>query len=220
MFGAQRNFLGGTNLMQGKTPLRLIALMIAALALALFAAGCGGDDQPEGSETNPGAPAGATGNEAGGAAVEAGKVRDPEEVQQEKETYGDEPPPVFLLSGATSGWNVNKPTAQIIRSKKELNAVKKKLKDATVDTGTLAPVDYNTRQVIAVQFPEEEGGTLMQVSSVNEIDGKVVIKTVLLPAGKGCPKGEAGNPFHVVETRAMKGDPTIEVETVKSSACK
>lgn len=210
---------GEMKLMHGKSTLRWIALMIAALAISMFVAGCGGDDNADGTETNPGAPAGATGNEAGGAAVEAGKIRDPEEVQQEKEAYGDEPPPVFLLSGAFSGWDVDEPTAQIVRSKKELNEVKKKLKDKTVDTSTLAPVDYKTRQVIVVQFPKEKGGTLMQVSSVNEEDGKVVVRTVLLPPGKGCPTGKAGNPFHVVETRAMKGDAKIEVETVKGSPC-
>lgn len=196
---------------------RFLSIGLLAVAFGLVAAGCGSDNQDM-SKTNPGAPAGATGNEAGGFAVEAGKERSQQDIENEKKTYGEEPPPVNLQQGERSGYKVSKPTIVIARSNSELNAMKKKIKAKGVSTA-IAPVDFKTRQAVLVQFPKLKPGTLTQISSVNEGDGKIIVKTVKLTPGAGCPKGDATNPFSVVETRAMKGTPTLEVQVVANSPC-
>lgn len=197
---------------------RILSLIVVAMALGMFVAGCG-DDNSDGSETNPGAPAGATGSEAGGAAIEAGKVRDPKDVENEQKTYSEEPPPVNLQQGERSGYDVSKPTVVIARSNSDLKAMKKKIKASGVST-EIAPVDFKTRQAVLVQFPKLPGGTLTQITDIHEEDGKIVVSTVKLNPGEGCPKGKAGNPFSIVETRAMKGTTKLEIKTINNSACK
>ncbi|MBJ7355205.1 MAG: hypothetical protein JHC98_10315 [Thermoleophilaceae bacterium] len=195
---------------------RLLTVVLMAFVLGAVVVGCGGDD--DGSETNPGAPAGATGDAAGGAAVEAGKQRTEKEIQDEKKNFSTEPPPVSLQQGERSGYNVSKPTIVIARSQSELNSLKKKLKAKGVST-EIAPVDFKTRQAVAVVFPKLPPGTLTQISDIHEEDGKIVVTAVRVEPGKGCPTGKSTNPFSIVETRTMKGTPTLKIQKVNNSPC-
>lgn len=196
----------------------LFALIGAVLAIGLT--GCGGDDKPSNSETNPGAPPGATGEEAGGFAVEAGKQRDPKDVQEEKENFSPEPPPVQIQTGDTTGYRVNKPTAIFARTQKEFNAMKKEHFSNGVKRQAMAPIDFKTRQITGLFLPSQAKGTLLSITDIHEEDGKVVVKAVLLLRGKGCKTAPyKPRPFHMVETRQLKGEPKVILEKMKSSPC-
>lgn len=193
-------------------------MLMAFAALALFAAGCG-DEDSDGTKTGAGAPAGAGGSADGGHAVEEGKQRDPQDVQQEKETYSEEPPPVQLQSGDRSDFKVKEATLELAHSQKELNAIIRKL---GIKSSDVAPVDFKTRQVVLVQLPKQPRGTLMQVSDVSVQNGVVTARAVALAPGKNCPAVKySPNPFNVVETRKMtETDSKVVVEQMKSSPCK
>lgn len=196
---------------------RLLSVVLMALVFGVVVAGCGDDDDP--AATNPGAPAGATGDAAGGAAVEAGKQRTPEEVQKEKQSYSVEPPPVQLQSADKSGYKVSKPTIVMVRSESELSDIKAKLKTTGVNP-EVAPVDFKTRQVVTVVFPKLPAGTLTQVVDIHEAKGKIIVSAVKVTPGKGCAGGKQNNPWAMVETRAMKGETTLTVSEVSNAPCK
>lgn len=195
--------------------LRVFCVLAVLAVFGVAAAGCGDDDS---AQTNAGAPAGATGSEAGGAAVEAGKQRPANEVEQEQKTYGAEPPPVQLQTGERSGYSVSKPSVFVVSSNKELRALQKKLKAPGVES-TVVPVDFKNRQVVAVVFPKSPPGTLTQVTNVQEKDGKIVVTAAKITRGEGCEAGKSTNPFALVETRAMDGRPTLKLETTQNGAC-
>ncbi|MGH2958284.1 MAG: hypothetical protein ACRDKE_01660 [Solirubrobacterales bacterium] len=196
----------------------LSAAMI--LALCLVISGCG-DDAPEGSETGAGAPAGATGTAAGGAAVEAGKQRNPKDVENEKKEFGNEPPPVQIAVGQTSGWNVNETTTVAIHSDKELAAYKKKLKSKYSGTEAIVPIDFKTRQLIVMQLPKAPSGTSVQILQVSQDGSDIAVRAIKVNKGDGCKSNGSTNPFHVVETRKMTGTPKVSFdEPIKNDACK
>ncbi|MGB0872547.1 MAG: hypothetical protein ACPGWS_00740 [Solirubrobacterales bacterium] len=205
--------------MGNRSSLRLLVTLTCAVLIGVFVSGCGGDNGDENAKTGEGATAGATGNEAGGFAVEAGKQRDPKDVERESE-FTSEPPPVQVLNGNETGYHVNKPTVVIARSNKELKAMEKKHFDNGVERQEIAPVDFKTRQVVGLFLPESQRGALVAVSDVSQNGEEIKIKATLLLPGKGCEsRGPRPRPFHWVETRTLKGDPTIEIEKQTSSPC-
>lgn len=204
--------------MRSKFPSSFLVLLVAVFAVGLFAAGCGSDNS-DGSASGEGTPAGTSGSADGGHAVEEGKQRDPKAVQQEKETFSQEPPPVQLQSGDRSDFSVSKPTLVIASSQGELNSLIRKL---GVKKADVAPVDFKTRQAVLVQMPTESRGTLMQIQDVSIQNGVVTARVARLTPGKGCgkPKYEP-NPFNLVETRKMTETKTaVKVEEIDSSPCK
>lgn len=204
--------------MRGIKLSRVLALIACLVLSAFVVTGCGDDD--DASKTGAGAPAGATGTEAGGAAVEAGKQRDPKEVAQEKKEFSEEPPPVQLQTGDRSGYIVSKPKVVIIRSNKELKAVTKRLYSRGVNSETVAPIDFRTRQAVLVQFPKQPKGTLMQIQDIHELNGKIPVRAARLLNGKGCKTADyRPNPYNLVETRIMKGTPVLKIENIRTSEC-
>lgn len=197
---------------------RLVLLLLAFTALGLFVAGCG-DDTSDSAATGAGAPAGTGGDADGGHAVEEGKQRDPKDVQQEKETFSEEPPPVQLQSGDRSDFKVKKATLEFAHSQKELSAL---IRSLGIKSSDVAPVDFKTRQVVLVQLPQQPRGTLMQISDVSVQNGVVTARVARLLPGDGCSTTKyRPNPFNLVETRKMTESKTaVVVEDVKSSACK
>ena len=197
---------------------RAITLIAAIALLAFVVAGCGDDN--DGSETGAGAPAGATGSEAGGAAVEAGKQRDPKAVEQERKEFSQEPPPVQLQTGDRSGYSVKKPTVVIAQSNKELNSLTKKIYSDGVDKQDVPPVDFRTRQAVLVQMQDLPRGSLMQIQDVHTENGTMVVRVAQLKPGKGCKRPNyKPNPFNLVETRKMEGAAKVEVEKIQNSPC-
>lgn len=203
--------------MRGTTLTRKLALLIAALALAVFVVGCG-DDNEDGSKTSEGAAAGATGDAAGGFAVEAGKKRDEKDVEQE-EAYSPEPPPVQLQTGDRSDLNVDEPTLEIARSNAELAKLRKQL---GLKRSEVAAVDFGTRQVVVVQMPSEARGTLMQIQDISVRNGVITARVARVLPGEGCARPDyKPNPFNMVETRKMTETKTkILVEDVNNGACR
>lgn len=193
---------------------RLAMIALSTALLALVAAGCGGNSDSD----SAGAPAGASGDAAGGFAPEAGKQRDPKEVEQEKKNFSQEPPPVQLQSGDRSDLIVNTPTVKIARSQKELNSL---IKQVGIPRSDVAPVDFKSRQVVLVQLPKQPRGTLMQIQDISVQNGVIVAKTALLKPGSGCKKPSyKPNPFNLVETRKMTEKTTkVNPNDVTSSPC-
>jgi hypothetical protein len=196
---------------------RLTFVLAMLAAVCLIAAGCG-DNNSDSTKTGAGTPAGTGGNADGGHAVEEGKQRDQKDVQQEKETFSEEPPPVQLQSGDRSDFKVSKPTIVISKSQKELNSVIRKL---GVKKSDVAPVDFKGRQAVLVQMPTEPRGTLMQIQDVSVRNGVITVRVARLKPGEGCKTVKyKPNPFNLVETRAMSETKrAVTVEDVNSSPC-
>lgn len=208
-----------TNNTAPQSRLRSAALMLAALLMLAAFAGCG-DDKDSGAETGKGAPPGVTGDEAGGFTVEAGKQRDPKDIAEEKKNFSDEPPPIQILSGDDTGYRVKKPTVVIARTAKEFAAMRKKHFTHGVKRENTAPIDFKDRQIVALFMPEVRKGTLIVIIDVHEAGGGVVVKATRLLPGKGCKTAKfKPHPFHMVETREMKGNPKLQLEDTKSSPC-
>jgi hypothetical protein len=204
--------------MRGSSLSRLFALIACVVLAASVVAGCGGGDN--GSQTGEGAPSGAKGNAAGGAAVEAGKQRNPNDVKQEKEAFSQEPPPVQLQTGDKSGLIVSSPKVVIINSNAEMKGVAKKLYSRGVNSQTIPPVDFKTRQGVLVQLPAQPRGTLMQIQDIHSAGGKIVVRAARILPGKGCKTaGYRPNPYNLVETRKMSGTPVLNLDNVRSSPC-
>lgn len=204
--------------MVNKSFLRVAGVMATIMLLALALGGCG-NDEPKGAETGTGAPSGAKGDAAGGAAVEAGKERNPADVENEKRAYGTEPPPVQINVGAASGWKVDKPTLQIIHTNSELNALKKKLRSKLADVDSIVPIDFKTRQLFVVQMPKLPGGSVVQISQVRYAPGNAIVEAVKITPGKGCKTSRTGNPYHVVETRRLEGTARLKLKTMRNDPC-
>ncbi|MBI4898272.1 MAG: hypothetical protein HY827_07875 [Actinobacteria bacterium] len=188
----------------------------------LFAAGCGGDDKPSGTETGKGATAGVPGDEAGGVTVEAGKIRDPKEVEQEKKNFSEEPPPVQILTGSTTGFHVDKATAIVAKTTAEFRAMMKKHFSHGVKKQTIAPIDFKSRQANGLFLPKSPKGSQLAITDVHQEGDTVVISAVRLLNGKGCSTAP-GRPrlFHIVETRKM-ADATktqIKLSTQTTTPC-
>lgn len=206
--------------MRIKSYMRAAVSGALVLVLVLALAGCG-NDQPAGSETSEGAPAGATGDQAGGAAVEAGKKRDPADVKKEQNAYGTEPPPVQIDLGETSGWHPSSKQVVVINSNAELKSMKKKLQSKNSDMKDIVPIDFKTRQLIVVQLPDSPSGTALQITQVQPSEGTINIEAVKITRGKGCKTGGGStNPYHIVETRKLEGTPKLKLETMPNSPCK
>ncbi|MBJ7459329.1 MAG: hypothetical protein JHD02_09100 [Thermoleophilaceae bacterium] len=205
--------------MRSNSYVRAVLSAATILAMCLVISGCG-DDQPTGSETGPGAPADAKGSAAGGAAVEAGKQRNPQDVENEKKAYGAEPPPVQIALSEESGWKVDKSTVAVINSDKELDSYKKKLQSKNSGTEAIAPIDFKTRQLVVVQMPKVPGGTNMQILQVGQDGNKILVRAIVVNKGKGCKSTGTNNPVHVVETRKMTGTPKLSFdEPMNNDAC-
>lgn len=187
------------------------------LAVAAVAAGCGSGDNND-QQSGAGAPSNAKGSAEGGLAVEAGKQRDPKEVQQEKETFSEEPPPVQLQTDDLSDFHVSKPTLVFIHSQKEMNQIIRKL---GVKKSDVAPVQFETRQAVLVQMPTEAKGTMMQIQDVSVRNGVITVRAARLRNGKGCPTAKyKPNPYNLVETRKMtESKSALKVEDVATSPC-
>lgn len=192
-------------------------MLVAVMALGLLA-GCGDDDS--GTETGKGAPPGVTGDEAGGFTVEAGKQRDPKDIAEEKENFSSEPPPIQILSGDQTGYRVDEPTAVVARSNKEFAAMRKEHFSNGVKKEDIVPIDFTERQLVGVFMPESKRGVLISITDIYEDNGKVIVKTTRLLPGKGCNTSKTKpHPFHMVETRKMKGEPEVRLEDIDASPC-
>lgn len=199
------------------------ATIVVFAVFALFVAGgCGGNNQPSGAKTGPGAKAGVPGNEAGGVTVEAGKVRSPQEIAQEKKHFSQEPPPVQILTGNTTGYLVNKPTVAIAQTTPEFRAMMKRHFSNGVKKQQVAPIDFKTRQAVGLFLPKSPKGSELAITDVHQEGDTVVVSAAKLLAGKNC-KFPPGKPrlFHVVETRKMDGAPKvkIKIKTQKTTPC-
>jgi hypothetical protein len=202
--------------MRIKSYTRVLLSGALVLALTLVLAGCGDNS---GTETGQGAPAGATGDQAGGAAVEAGKQRNPADVKNEQQAYGTEPPPVQIDLGESSGWNVAKTTVVVVNSNSELKSVKKKLQSKYSDTSEIVPIDFKTRQLIVLQMPKSPPGTAVQITQVKSGEGTITVEATKITRGKGCKGGRSTNPFHIVETRKLTGTPKLKLSTMANDPC-
>lgn len=201
---------------------RLISIAVIAVAMSIVVAGCGSDNKTgsAGSQSGPGATNGATGTAAGGAAVEAGKQRDPQDVETEKKNFSKEPPPVQIDSGNASGIHVKKPTVYIVQSNKELKALRKKQFSKGVPSETWASTDFGTRQFVYVVLPESQKGSLLAITDIYQDGGTITVKAVHLLSGKGCKaSGSKPRPWQVVETRKMTGTPAAKITDQASSPC-
>jgi hypothetical protein len=192
------------------------ALLVVVAALSVFAAAGCGSDKPAGSETGKGATAGTPGEEAGGVTVEAGKVRSQKEIDQEKKHFSQEPPPVQILTGSTTGYKVNKPTAIIAQSGTEFKAMKAKHFSNGVPKETIAPIDFKTRQAVGLFLPKSPKGSELAISDVHQEGDTIVITAVELLPGKGCTTGSLRpRLFHIVETRKMTNAPNVKIKVTK-----
>lgn len=205
--------------MGGRTYVHRFAMLVTVMFLAMAGVGCG-DDSPEGNETGKGAPPNVKGEEAGGYTVEAGKQRDPKDVSQEAENFSDESPPVQILSGDDSGFRVEKPTVVVAKSDTDLKSLRARHFSKGVPREDFAPVDFESRQIVGLFLPVEPRGTIVIVADVFEEGGKTVIKAKRLLAGKGCKTSKTKpRPFHIVETRKMKGQPRLSLQDERDAAC-
>lgn len=210
---------------RSRTP--FVYLIVALIAAALLVTGCGDsdkDDTAQSQQTGEGATAGAKGDQAGGFAVEAGKIRNSDDVKQEQEEFSGEPSPVQVLSGDKSGVRSEKPKIFVVRTQKEYNAMMKQHFSHGVKKQPVAPTDWATRQHIGVFFPEEKKGTIVQVVDVSESkDGeKMLVRVAVLTPGKGCGvPSYTPRPFSIVETRKMSAETAeLVVDAQPQSACK
>lgn len=190
---------------------RALVLMAVLSLLALGVAGCGDDNEPKPDNSA-----------AGGFTAEAGKVRDPADVAEEKENF-ENPPPVQLLSNNSTGIKVSKPKVEVIRTKKDFNALTKEHFARGIDEQTVIPPNFKDRMAVAVILPKSEPGTLVQIGDIQEKDGKVVVKAVEVVPGKGCSdgkgKGMTFRPINIVETAMMEGEAKLELETQAGTDC-
>lgn len=201
--------------MRKRGNLRALAIIIGVLMLATVA-GCGSDDDK--TKTGEGATAGATGDAAGGFAVEAGKKRSPQDAKSD--AADPEPPPVQVLVGNETGVRVNEPTVIVVRSEKEFKALEKRQFSKGTDKQSILSTDYKNRQILGLFLPKSPKGTLLTITSVAEENGNIVVKAVKIIPGKGCDVGDyVARPFHIVETRKMAGTPKIELSDMKQPAC-
>jgi hypothetical protein len=195
----------------------VLALVALALVGAVFA-GCGSDKSPS-TETGAGAPAGATGSAAGGAAVEAGKQVSPEEKAQQAKNFSKEPPPVQIQAGVTSGYKTDKPKAVVLNSNQAVRAIRKKIYSDGSQRQDWAGTDFATRQLMILVMPHLKNGSESAITDVYT-DGKVIkVKVVEFTPGDGCKSHYKTNPWQVVETRKMPGTPTVVVTKQKASPC-
>lgn len=177
---------------------RALALLIA-VCFALAATGCGDDDNDK----------------------KPVQYQDPQHQAEEEANFSEEPPPVQILAGFTSGYYVDQPTVEIVRTEAEMKALKKKHFDHGVRKETVAPTTWGERQVVGAFLPQDKPGALLTVTDVFEQGDKIVVKAVKLLPGKGCGYAEEKpRPFHMVETRNMKGEPDLQIKTQRASACK
>lgn len=199
---------------------RFIAIVVFALAGSALIAGCGDDDNATDSASSPGATAGATGDAAGGAAAEAGKIRDPQDVANEKKAFSDEPPPIQISSGNESELNLKSPTAYIVQSNKELKKLRDDAFSNSKESQSWADTDFKTRQFVGVFMPKSEKGALIAITDIYQDGNDIVIKVTKLLSGEGCKTGGSRpTPWQVVETRKMTGAPALKVTDQESSPC-
>lgn len=201
---------------------RLVAIVVLALAGSALIAGCGDDDGSKTAlgESSPGATAGATGNAAGGAAPEAGKIRDPQDVENEKKNFSDEPPPIQISSGNESELKLDDPKAYIVQSNKELKKMRTDAFNNSKESQSWAATDFKTRQFVGVFMPKSEKGSLIAITDIYQDGDDIVIKVTKLLNGEGCKTGNTRPaPWQVVETRKMTGTPALKVTDQESSPC-
>lgn len=204
--------------------LRSLAL-VALLAASLFVvAGCGGDDDKSSnsSDTNTFQPTEGTSDKAIEEAAKNGELSEEAAKKIEEQNYSEEPPPIQILTGSETGYRVSEPTVIVVQSKKELAALKKKHFSNGVKRQEIAPIGVgDDRQLVALIMPQDKAGALVAINDVHEENGKIVVGAVRLLPGKGCTDlGPKVRPIHWVETREMKGEPELELETQRSSPCK
>ncbi len=195
------------------------AFAVCCMLIALFVVvGCGDDNSD--TETGKGAAPGATGEEAGGFAVEAGKQRDPKDVAEEKKNFSSEPPPIQILTGEDTGYRVNGPTVVVAQSKSEFKKMVKTHFSHGVKRQDIVPIDYSTRQLVGLFLPQSKPGVLIVITDISEVDARIVVKATRLLPGKGCKTGgKRLHPFHIVETRKMKGTPKPVIVDQRASPC-
>lgn len=197
---------------------RITLTMLAAALLLVTGVGCG-DDNPA-TQTGKGAPPGVTGEEAGGFTVEAGKQRDPKDIEQEKKHFSPEPPPIQILSGDNTGYRVDKPTVIIAKTAAEWKKMRATHFSRGVKRESLAPTDFKERQIVGLFMPKVKKGILVIITDVFEENGKINVKATRLLPGKGCrTAGFDPRPFHMVETRKMRGQPALKLVDQEASPC-
>jgi hypothetical protein len=198
---------------------RVVLLLVALAMVGGVLAGCGSSNNDAGSQTGAGAPDGATGDAAGGAAPEAGKQVTPAEKKAQETTFNNEPPPVQIQSGVTSGIKVNSPKAIVVTSQKQENALRKKIYSDGSKKEQWAPTDFKTRQMVVLVMPQISKGSQVAITGIST-NGKVIkVKAVQLTRGDGCKAGPKTNPWQAVETRIMPGTTTVELSKQQSSPC-
>lgn len=213
------NLFGGTVEMPKQFSYRVVLMLVALAMVGGVLAGCGSDNNDSGSQTGAGAPDGATGDAAGGAAVEAGKQQTPAEKEAQAKNFDNEPPPVQIQSGLTSGIKVNSPKAVVVTSQKQENALRKKIYSDGSKKEEWAPTDFKTRQLVVLIMPQVSKGSQVAITGISS-NGKVIkVKAVELTRGDGCKAGSKTNPWQAVETRVMPGTTTVEMSKQQSSPC-
>lgn len=132
-----------------------------------------------------------------------------------------EPPPIQILSGEDSGYRVKKPTVVIVKSQRAMNKLLAKHFSQGVKRQEVVPVPFKQdRQLVAVFMPQKEKDALVTIVSVSSNGKTIKVDARLLLPGKGCTvTGTRTRPFAWVETAAIPGTPTVEVERQRSTDC-
>src|SRR3954447_17117346 len=174
----------------------LVLLLFAVLAL-MVVSGCG--DKKEGSTDT----AAETSNSDDGGTV---KVVGPTDTKtmteaqtkaEEKKNFSEEPPPIQILVGNTTGYYVDKPTIVIAKSKSELRVIQKKHFTHGVKKQELAPIEFPTRQIDALFLPQGKKGSLVTITDVHQEGDTIVVTAIRLLPGDGCSvSGPKPRPFH------------------------
>jgi hypothetical protein len=199
--------------------------MVLAACMLFAATGCGSDKPiTENGSADTSSPdnVGATGQ----AAIEEakkddGKVSAEEAKKIEENSISQEPPPIQVLTGNTTGYYVNKPTVVVARTAKEWSALKKKHFSHGVKREPIAPVEWGERQVVGLFMPKGKKGDLLNITDVHQEGDTVVVTAVVVKPGEGCKfSGPRPRPFHMVDVRKMEATQTkIILKKQESSPC-
>lgn len=206
----------------------LAAVAATVLALAVLS-GCGSTEKKSGTSDGATAATSSSGSVDGGGTGNSGETGKTGESDgdsgsksgdSEATTQAPEPPPIQILGGNEMGIHVNEPTIIIASTRKEFNKLKKDLFSGGVEKRPVSSASFPARQIVGVFLPLQRPGVLVQITSVDERGGKIIVGAVRLLPGKGCKTASRkSRPFHLVETRRMRGAPTLKLEDLNSTAC-
>lgn len=191
--------------------MRLLGAILVAALLALGAAGCGDDE--------------ATNENFEAITEPTGTASDPEnygypESEPRKNKEGELlPPPVQIYGADKSGKVVDKDTVVIVKSQKQFEKLQKQIFKG-MEERPLPSTDFKTRQMIVVFLKPKKDGASAQVTIVRKRKDGFTVETLRLLPGKGCPNvGDDTQPYSIVETDKLPGDPKLVVENQDRPPC-